>query len=62
MEDGFSFVEVLVSLFLMTTTSLWLLKQQWQVQQSFYHVQAQVISARGLDDACERIPDEGCRS
>ena len=55
MDQGFSLTEVLVSLLLMTTTSLALLKQQWQVSQLVNQTQQRVSALTQLDNASERL-------
>lgn len=58
MNQGFSLTEVLVSLLLITSTSLALLKQQWQVSQLLtqMHIRADALSQ--LDNAAERSHHE----
>lgn len=51
--QGFSLIEVLVSLLLMTTTSLALLKQQWHANQLFNQVLFQTKALTVLDNASE---------
>lgn len=53
--QGFSLTEVLVSLLLMTTTSLALLKQQWHTNQLLNQVHFQTKALRVLDNASERL-------
>lgn len=55
MDQGFSLTEVLVSLVLMTTTSLALLKQQWQVSQLFNEIHLRANALSQLDNAVERL-------
>lgn len=55
MEQGFSLTEVLVSLLLMTTTSLALLKQQWQVSQLFNQIHTRASALSQLDNVSERL-------
>lgn len=55
MDQGFSLTEVLVSLFLMTTTSVALLKQQWQVSQLFNEIYARANALSQLDNMSERL-------
>ncbi len=54
-NQGFSLTEVLVALLLITSTSLALFKQQWQVSQLFtqMHIRANALSQ--LDNAIERL-------
>lgn len=52
---GFSLTEVLVSLLLMTSTSLALLNQQWQVSQLFNQLQLHTQALTQLDNAAELI-------
>ena len=55
MDQGFSLTEVLVSLCLMTTTSVALLKQQWQVSQLFNEIYARANALSQLDNVSERL-------
>ena len=55
MDQGFTLTEVLVSLLLMTSTSLALLKQQWQVSQLFNQINTRVSALSALDNAAERL-------
>ena len=55
MDQGFTLTEVLVSLFLMTTTSVALLKQQWQVSQLFNEIYARANALSQLDNVSERL-------
>ncbi len=55
MDQGFSLTEVLVSLLLMTTTSLALLQQQWQVSQLFNQIHTRVQALSQLDNATEKL-------
>ena len=52
--QGFSLTEVLVSLFLVTTTSLALLTQQWHVSQLFNQAHIRMNAMLLLDNASER--------
>lgn len=52
-QQGFSLIEVLVSLVLMTTTALALLQQQWHSQQLFNQVSLQAGALLILDNAVE---------
>lgn len=52
--QGFSLTEVLVSLVLIATTSLTLLKQQWQVSQLFNQIRLRTDALSQLDNASER--------
>ena len=54
MNQGFSLTEVLVSLLLITSTSLALLKQQWHTHQLFNHVHTHVLAFTELDNVSER--------
>ncbi|AHE66620.1 type IV pilus modification PilV family protein [Legionella oakridgensis] len=54
-ECGFSMTEVLVSLLLMTTTSLALLKQQWISNQRFNQIHLQTQALMQLDSASEQM-------
>ena len=53
-HQGFSLTEVLVSLLLITSTSLALLKQQWQVSQLFNQARLRTEALSQLDNASER--------
>ena len=53
-NQGFSLTEVLVSLLLIATTSLTLLKQQWQVSQLFNQIRLRTDALSQLDNASER--------
>ena len=55
MDQGFSLTEVLVSLLLMTTTSLALLKQQWQVSQLLNQIYSRANALSQLDNITERF-------
>ena len=55
MDQGFSLTEVLVSLILITTTSLALLKQQWQISQLFNQIATRASALSQLDNAVERL-------
>lgn len=55
MDQGFSLTEVLVSLLLITTTSLALLKQQWQISQLFNQIATRANALSQLDNAVERL-------
>ena len=55
MDQGFSLTEVLVSLVLMTSTSLVLLKQQWQVSQLYNQVVTRAGALSQLDNVVERL-------
>ena len=55
MNKGFSFTEVLVSLLLMTSVSLLLLKQQWQTRQLFNQRHGQLIALIELDNKSEDL-------
>ena len=50
MKQGFSLTDVLVSLLLLTSTSLALLKQQWQVSQFFNQLQTRVTALTQSDN------------
>ena len=54
MAEGFSLTEVLVSLLLMTTTSLALFKQQWQVSQLFNQISIKANAFSEFDNKTER--------
>jgi len=54
-NHGFSLMEVLVSLLLITSTSLTLLKQQWQIGQLFNQVHSHAIVSLQMDNAAERV-------
>ena len=58
MNQGFSLTDVLVSLLLITSTSLALLKQQWQVSQFVNQLQTRTNLIVKLDNESERILDE----
>lgn len=53
-NQGFSLTEVLVSLVLITSTSLALLKQQWQVSQLFTQTDIRANRLSQSDNAVER--------
>lgn len=53
-NQGFSLTEVLVSLVLITSTSLALLKQQWQVSQLFSQTDIRANRLSQSDNAVER--------
>ena len=53
-NHGFSLLEVLVSLLLVTSTSLALLKQQWHVSQLVVQLEQQGLHLLLLDSASER--------
>ena len=55
MDQGFSLTEVLLSLLLMTTTSLALLKQQWHVSQFLNQMYRRADALSQLDNATERL-------
>lgn len=55
MEQGFSLAEVLVSLLLISTTSMVLLKQQWQSGQLFNQVHVYSTALSYVDNATERL-------
>jgi len=52
--EGFSLTEVLVSLLLVTTTSLALFKQQWQVSQLFNQVSIRSNKFSEFENKTER--------
>lgn len=54
-NNGFSLLEVLVSLLLVTSTSLALLKQQWQMSQLVMQLQQQEIVLRAEDSRREGV-------
>jgi len=54
MAEGFSLTEVLVSLLLLTTTSLALFKQQWQVSQLFNQVSIRSNTFSEFENKTER--------
>ena len=54
-NHGFSLTEVMVSLLLMTSTSLVLLKQQWQISQLANQAQLRTQASNQLDNICERL-------
>ena len=58
MNQGFSLTDVLVSLLLVTSTSLALLKQQWHVSQFVNQLQTRTNLIVKLDNESERILDE----
>ncbi|WP_019218205.1 prepilin-type N-terminal cleavage/methylation domain-containing protein [Legionella tunisiensis] len=53
--QGFSLTEVLVALFLLTTTSLTLLQQQWRTNQLFNQASLRSLALTQLDNNSERI-------
>lgn len=53
MNQGFSLTDVLVSLLLITSTSLALLKQQWQVSQFFNQLQTRATVVLQLENDIE---------
>lgn len=53
LQQGFTLLEVLVSLMLMTTTSLAMLKYQWHLSQLFNHLQLRYQAFFYLDNASE---------
>ena len=55
MNQGFSLTDVLVSLLLITSTSLALLKQQWQVSQFVNQLQTRANLLLQLDNNTERL-------
>lgn len=55
MNQGFSLTDVLVSLLLITSTSLALLKQQWQVSQFVNQLQTRAHLLLQLDNDTERL-------
>lgn len=58
-NQGFSLTEVLVSLVLITSTSLALLKQQWQVSQLFTQTDIRASTLSQSDNAVERSYNAG---
>lgn len=56
-KNGFSLTEVLISLLLLTTTLLGLLKQQWHISQLFNQTHARLISVLQQDNALERCSE-----
>ena len=50
---GFSLTEVLVSLLLLTTTSLALLKQEWHITQFFHQTRIRMDALLQEDNAAE---------
>ena len=54
MTHGFTLTEVLISLFLVTSTSLALLQQQWHVSQLYNQAHARMIRLLVLDNASEQ--------
>ena len=54
-HHGFSLIEVLVSLLLVTSTSLALLKQQWQTSQFFNQAHLRMQALNLLDNMSEQI-------
>ena len=54
-NQGFSLTEVLVSLLLITSTSLALLKQQWHVSQLFNHMNIRACALLEEDNVAERL-------
>lgn len=54
-KNGFSLTEVLVSLLLMTGTSLALLHQQWQLNQSINQFQLHQQALNELDNTSEQL-------
>ena len=59
MNQGFSLTEVLISLLLMSTVSLLLLKQQWQISQLFNQKQAALMALIVIDNETERLDLQG---
>jgi prepilin-type N-terminal cleavage/methylation domain-containing protein len=55
MDQGFSLTEVLISLLLMTTASLTLLKHQWQTSQLFNDIHMHATALSVLDNATEQF-------
>ncbi len=53
-SDGFSLIEVLVSLLLVTTTSLALLTQQWHVSQLFNQAHVRMNALLQSDNIAEQ--------
>ncbi|MCC5013915.1 MULTISPECIES: hypothetical protein [unclassified Legionella] len=53
--QGFSLTEALVALFLLTTTSLTLLQQQWQTNQRLNEALLRALALIQLDNNAERI-------
>ncbi|RUQ96866.1 prepilin-type cleavage/methylation domain-containing protein [Legionella septentrionalis] len=53
--NGFSLTEVLISLFLLTTIALALLKQQWQIQQLFNQLHWRAQALIELDNLSEQL-------
>jgi len=51
---GFSLTEVMVSLLLMTSTSLALIKQQWQTTQLFNQMQSGIQLLNQSDNVAEK--------
>jgi len=54
-DHGFPLTEVMVSLLLMTSTSLALLKQQWHISQLANQTQLRTQAFNQLDNSCERL-------
>ncbi len=52
---GFTLIEVLVAIVLVSTLSIALLKQQWQLGTLFYQAQMRADVARELTNNCERV-------
>ena len=55
MNQGFSLTEVLLSILLITSTSVALLKQQWQISQLFNQIHTRGNALSHLDNAVERL-------
>lgn len=55
MARGFSFIEILISLVILISISLALLKQQWQVSQWAHLVSIRYALLVQLDNASERL-------
>ena len=53
-SHGFSLTEVMVSLLLMTSTSLALIKQQWQTTQLFNQMQSGIQLLNQSDNVAEK--------
>ena len=52
--QGFSLTEVLIALLLLSTTSLALLKQEWQITQFFQQTRVRMDALMQEDNAMER--------
>jgi prepilin-type N-terminal cleavage/methylation domain-containing protein len=56
---GFSLIEVLVSLLLMTGASITLLKHQWQISQLFNQLSTQTYRVFQQDTVSEKLLSDG---